>query len=269
MTNQFELVNQAFSRQSENYDEYEKNNLILKRMRMAVRNHVSKYLEKGDKILELNAGTGLDAIYFAEKGHTIYATDISDGMIKQLKKKISNMDLKGRVTIHQCSFTNLKEVRNGPFNYIFSNFGGINCISDLKLITKYISQLILPGAYLTWVIMPPVCLWEICHLFIGNTKIAFRRLNRRGILAHIEGVHFKVNYFTPRMVLNAFGHGFKKIKLQGLASLIPPPSFEKFPHKYPITYQVLTWLDDRLSHIYPFNTWADHYILTLRYLPDN
>ena len=58
---QTELVNKAFSLQSANYDEYDKSNPTLTWMRNQVRNHALKSLRKGDKILELNSGTGIDA----------------------------------------------------------------------------------------------------------------------------------------------------------------------------------------------------------------
>ena len=31
-------------------------------------------------ILELNAGTGTDAVWFAERGYRVHATDIAEGM---------------------------------------------------------------------------------------------------------------------------------------------------------------------------------------------
>jgi ubiquinone/menaquinone biosynthesis C-methylase UbiE len=38
-------------------------------------------------ILEINCGTGEDAIWFSKKGHTISATDASSGMIDVAKQK--------------------------------------------------------------------------------------------------------------------------------------------------------------------------------------
>ena len=72
----------AFSAQAPYFDSYEKNNLILQWMRRQVYNHVEEFLSPSDSIFELNAGTGIDAVYFARKGHSVFAIDIAEGMLK-------------------------------------------------------------------------------------------------------------------------------------------------------------------------------------------
>ncbi len=81
-------VSEAFSRQSVNFDEADYNNPILKWMRTRVRGHVLNLWKPGERVLELNAGTGLDSIFFAEKGFYIHATDNAPGMLHVLNKKI-------------------------------------------------------------------------------------------------------------------------------------------------------------------------------------
>ncbi len=66
--NYFKNVEEAFSRQSSGYDDYELLHLTLRFMREEVRNHVLNFLREGDKILEINAGTGTDAVFFAQHG---------------------------------------------------------------------------------------------------------------------------------------------------------------------------------------------------------
>ena len=57
-------------------------------MREQVYAHVNNYLKPGSSILELNAGTGIDAVHFASLGHRVHATDLSSGMIKQIRDKM-------------------------------------------------------------------------------------------------------------------------------------------------------------------------------------
>jgi methylase of polypeptide subunit release factors len=82
-------------------------------------------------ILELNAGTGSDAAYFADKGFLVHATDVADGMVNAIKEKAAR--LPERLTVQQLSFTELESVEGAPFDLVFSNFGGLNCIPDLRL----------------------------------------------------------------------------------------------------------------------------------------
>ena len=261
-------VNAAFSGQSAVYDAYEENHAILQWMREQVRAHVLSFLQPHDKILELNAGTGLDAVFFANCGFTVHATDLSDGMIFQLRSKVKALKLQEKITIQRCSFTELEKIAAGPFDYIFSNFGGLNCLADLTQATSGMPRLLNPGGFVTTVIMPPICPWELALIFRGHFKTAVRRLHRRGVQAHIAGVHFMTCYFTARQALKAFGKNFKKIALQGLAAISPPPYMENFPKRHPQLYKLLTRADRRVSRVPPFNSWADHFILTVQYLPD-
>jgi hypothetical protein len=115
--------------------------------------------------------------------------------------------------------------------------------------------------------MPPACPWEIGLLLKGNFKRAFRRFNKNGSLAHLEGQYFQTYYFTPTAVMKALGPDFTKVSLCGLASFCPPPHKVEFPIKHPKIFSLLTAADEKLSGYFPFNTWADHFILTAQYQP--
>jgi ubiquinone/menaquinone biosynthesis C-methylase UbiE len=265
--NSIENIKEAFSRQSLIYDDYELEHPILKIIRQEVRLHVMDYLGEGDKILELNAGTGTDAVFFAQKGYKVHATDIAEGMIKQLKNKVKKHGLNDLITIQKCSFYELDKLNEGPFNYIFSNFGGLNCSPDLKEITKHFPNILARNGRVTLVLMPPICPWELALIFRMHFKTAFRRLKRNGTKSHIEGKYFNTFYYTPHDVLKALGENFKKLKLQGLASFTPPPYMENFPQKYPVLFRNLNKFDKYFSNHFPFNSLADHFILTAQYIP--
>ena len=252
MDSQLISVDAAFSRQSGHYDAGEKGHPILRWMRHQAR---------------ADAGTGLDAVFFAQQGCRVHATDLSQGMITELARKIEALELRDKITIQQCSFTALENVHAGPFDYVFSNFGGLNCAADLAPVISKLPLLLKPGGFVTVVMMPPICPWEIALIFRGHVKTAIRRLHRKGVMAHIEGVHFMAYYFTPAQVLRAFGKDFKRAALQGLASISPPPYMKNFPQRHPHLYKLLIAAEHRMARWPPFNSWADHFILTVQYLP--
>lgn len=95
-----EAINKGFSKQSYAYDESDQSNKILQDMRHQVYAHVEKYLIPKSRILELNAGTGIDALFFIWAGHQVHATDLADGMISQIKAKISKHGLANQLTCH-------------------------------------------------------------------------------------------------------------------------------------------------------------------------
>ena len=58
-------------------------------------NYVDKYLKKGDRILEVGAGTGAYSLYYANKGYQVDALELVEANIDIMKSKIKeNMDIK-------------------------------------------------------------------------------------------------------------------------------------------------------------------------------
>jgi len=263
----FEAVESAFSKQAERYDENDRANPILTAWRKQVYAHVNRYLTPGRSILELNAGTGIDALYFVGAGHTVHATDVSPGMIQKIREKIDQHKLHDRLTCQLCSFENLQGLHGKKFDYVFSNFGGLNCTDDLAKVTRPLSGLLNPGAYITWVIMPPVCLWELRWIFQGRPGAAFRRFKKNGTLARVEGNLFKTYYHSLDRVRNAFGRNFKLQSAEGLGALSPPPASLNFVLKHPGMYSILEKIDRTARNHFPFNRWADHIIVTFQYTP--
>lgn len=260
-----EHTRRAFSAQAPHFDSYEKTNIILQWMRRQVYRHEKEFLSPGDSILELNAGTGIDAIHFAQQGHPVFAIDNAEGMVTELEKKVNSFQMEEKIQIARCSFTELDTLPARRFDHVFSNFGGLNCVADLRPVTEQLPQFLKHGATITFVIMPRVCPWELLHIFTGNSKLAFRRLSRYGVAAQIEGHQFLTYYFSPGEVARSFDKRFTVVKLRGLASVSPPPYMVTFAGRYPRLYQALTDLDERISTIAPFNRWADHFIITLKY----
>jgi anaerobic magnesium-protoporphyrin IX monomethyl ester cyclase len=263
-----DAVSNAFTAQAPLFDEYEKHNLILKWMRGEVYRSIVKHLHPGDSIIDINAGTGIDAIHFALFGHPVFAIDVAKGMVAEMEKKVQVLNLSHRLQVWQSSYTDLKMVHPNKFHHVLSNFGGLNCVPDLTPIANQLKQLLHPNGFVTLVIMPAVCPWEILQALKGNFPLAFRRFRRNGTIAHIEGHHFLTYYHTPAKTVRSFGNEFKVVSLRGLASFSPLPSMETFPHRFPRLYKFLIMLDGWFASFPPFNRWADHYILTLQYIPE-
>jgi ubiquinone/menaquinone biosynthesis C-methylase UbiE len=257
-----ERVAEAFSRKAAEYDAFGDDHVHLARLRRKVYAHVLRFVQPADRILELNAGTGIDAAFFAGQGFTVHAIDIAPGMLDHLAGKIEQQHLHDRLTYQALSFTELDRVEGGPYQYVFSDFGGLNCVPDLRAVTQHLSKALAPGGRLTLVIMPPICPWEMALLLKGKFRIATRRVRRGGTLAHVEGVRFMTYYFTPRQVLTALGPGFRLLSLEGLSVFTPPADRRDFPARFPRLYRALAKIDDTLSLHAPFNHWGDFFILT-------
>jgi ubiquinone/menaquinone biosynthesis C-methylase UbiE len=262
---QFIEVNKAFTLQSNNYDKYDEGNHILTWMRKLVRAHALLFLRPGDKILELNSGTGIDAVFFAEKGFDVHCTDLSDGMIEQIKRKIEKLKQPGKITFQQCSYTELNKIKGKKFDFIFSNFGGLNCIPDLKEVTKFFPSLLNNNGRICFVILPPLCPWELIQILRGKFSFALRRFGKNGTLANVEGINFRTYYFSAGNVKRALGVNFKIISKQGLGIFTPSPQMEKIPKNFPRFTKALNRIDETISGVFPFNRIGDHIMITAEY----
>lgn len=263
---QEEKVSEAFSRQSGGFDKSDNENEILKWMRSRVRDCAIHLWKPGDSILELNAGTGLDALFFAEKGFRVHATDNAPGMLNAIKDKIDKYGVQDKITTQRCSFLELNKLIPQRFDHIFSNFGGLNCTDKLDSVIQSLEPLLKPGGTVTLVIMPPICPWELLYFLKGNFKLAFRRLNKKGTSSHLEGLNFTTWYYSPAEVKSMLGKNYSTLSITGLGIVVPPPFLEHFPLKYPNIFRRLASIEKSISAKAPFYSWADHFIITAKKL---
>jgi hypothetical protein len=185
-----------------------------------------------------------------------------------MQKKFSSANISEKITIQQCSFTELDKIGDRKFDFIFSNFGGLNCIPDLQQSTKFYPSVLNKNGRVCLVILPPICPWEIIQLFRGKFNVAFRRFNKEGVLANVEGIKFRTYYFSASQVMKALGKNFKLLKLESLALFTPIPQMEKIPKRFPGLARLLNKMDEKLSGIFPFNRIGDHIIVTAEYTGD-
>jgi ubiquinone/menaquinone biosynthesis C-methylase UbiE len=259
-------ASEAFTRQSIVFDEIYAENEIIAYKRHRTRNALEKYLSPKSKILELNAGTGQDAVYFAQKGHHVHSTDISEGMLAQLKQKVVSLGLSDSISFEEISFEKLEDLqKKGQFDAIFSNFGGLNCTNQLDKVLSQFSHLLNPEGIVTLVIMPHFCLWEFWTVFKGNFKLAFRRFfSKNGAKAHLEGVHFLCWYYQPSYITRYLKNDFDVLNIEGLCTLVPPSYMETFPNRFPRIFAFLQKAEDKLKSVFPFKYIGDYFIITLK-----
>lgn len=261
-----QLAAEAFSRQSDVFDKLYSEDSIIQYKRERVRSHVEKYLPAGASILELNAGTGEDAIYFARKGYRVHATDISLGMQEKLQEKVAQAGLDKNITKEVCSFTNLQQLKNkGPYDLVLSNFAGLNCTGRLDGVLKDLPALLKPGGLATLVILPKFCLWETMLILKGKFRTATRRFfSSKGVCSHVEGTYFKCWYYNPGYVIKNTKKDFEIVSLEGLCTLVPPSYMEHFAEKHPKMFNFLIKQENRVKNKWPWRVIGDYYIVTIR-----
>ena len=256
----------AFNSQSSVFDEEYTSNAIIQYKRNRVRQHVLQFLKPNSNILELNAGTGEDAVFFAANGHHVHATDISTGMQQKLKEKVATNHLTEFVNSEVCSFTNLDSLKNkGPYDLIFSNFAGLNCTGELEKVLHSFNNLLKPGGSVTLVILPKFCLWETLLAFKGKFKTASRRFfSSKGRKAHIEGSYFTCWYYSPKFITRILQEDFKLTALEGLCTIVPPSYIENFAEKHPKAFSFLCAKENKYKSKWPWKYMGDYFIISLK-----
>lgn len=256
----------AFSRQSAVFDSIYAGDKIIRYKRERVRQHLLQYLLPGSTMLELNAGTGEDAVFFAGEGYRVHATDIAEGMQEKLWTKVKANGLEGLVSRELCSFTNLDQLNlKGPYDCIFSNFAGLNCTAELDKVLCSFNSLLKPGGIVTLVILPKFCLWETLLVFKGKFKTAFRRFfSSKGRKAKVEGTNFECWYYSPAYVKRIMRNDFELLQQEGLCTIVPPSYIESFGDKYPIAFSFLRKMEDRYKKSWPWRSIGDYYIISFR-----
>ena len=258
----FEIVAEAYDRNADKYDDFIENNENLARMRKRVYNFVTARLPKGSRILDLACGTGTDAVWFARHGYSVHGVDISGEMLTRAEKKAKDLGLQDKLSFEQLSYTDLKNTKAGPFDMTFSNFGGLNCVSDPAQVVESVRPLMDQKAWVIWAMMPPFCLWETAALLRGKFQIATRRLSGKSTV-HKEGLQYPVYYYKPSQIVRAWGSEFRLETVEALSVFTPPATSKDFSEKHPRVYSVLQSLDDTFAASWPFKYWGDFTIVSL------
>lgn len=218
------------------------------------------------RILEINCGTGEDALRLADLGHDVIATDASGFMIKCAAEKASTLHPRGSVIFVTCSFDELaSHFANEKFDLVFSNFGGLNCIDTnaLKNISHDLAKLLQPQGHLLFVVMSNCCLREIFYYAIrAKMRTAFRRLH--GVSTFGAGNNIMtVFYYSPKGFRKIFCQHFSFEQQHPVGLFIPPSYLEK---RYANTSRSLEKLN-RLEKKWDYPAmarFADHYCIVFK-----
>lgn len=220
-------------------------------------------------ILELNCGTGEDAMYLAGKGHSVIATDISAEMIKVASGKAIEMKLNYNISFVQCDLNKLEEadLKDRSFDLIFSNFGGLNCLDAiaLKKLSKIAARLLKPQGHFIGVIMSDICLWESCYFLTKlNAKKAFRRLRKGPLKVNIDGQTVETWYYSPRQIQTLFKEDFQLEHLKPIGFFLPPSYLESFFRNRQRALDRLDSFEGRINKYQSTSRYADHFLINMK-----
>ena len=237
----------SFDIAAQTYDQSFTNTKIGKAQRNSVYKVLSKHLHHIKDILEINCGTGEDAIWLAQQNFNVLATDISKKMIAVGKTKNQYQNL----TFDQLDITSIDEKNDlGTFGLVFSNFGGLNCLPKdaLQTFLTNISKHLTKKGKLVLVIMPKNTLWEQGYFLLkGKFSNIFRRKKEMAI-ANVDGENIPTYYYNPKDIVNLAKTNFNFIESKPIGFFIPPSYLEPFFQNKSSFFNILKYLENRIKN---------------------
>lgn len=234
------------------------------------RDLVWNYLEKqfsfeGLKILELNCGTGEDALFFSKNGAEILATDKSSEMVRIAAHKTSRF---ANCEIQQLDLLELEKLKEKRFDLVFSNFGGFNCVSkeDLKKLFVTIQSLLLTNGRFVGVIMPKLCLWEMSYLILKGDRSFLRRNTNQPVEVNLGTNSVSTWYYSPSEVKAITSQQFEMIAKKPIGFFIPPSYLNDYFTDKRNKLNILAKAENVIKDINQISNWSDHYLIDLKKL---
>ena len=200
-----------FDRIAANYDELWTSSDSGRAQRDAVWRVIDALFQPGDEILDLGCGTGEDAVHLGRRGIHVSAIDASSAMVEVASAR--------GVAATQLSIENLSRIQ-ATYDGVLSDFGALNCISDLTAVAGELARIVRPGGYVAICLLNRNCVWEM--LWFGlhfRWRSAFRRLGRGGARSTL-GV--RVYYPSARRVRRTFDTSFEFVNSTGIGLFVPP-----------------------------------------------
>ena len=252
----------VFDQMAGEYDDVFTNSMIGRAQRDAVWSVLTHIFRSGDHVLELNCGTGEDALFAARNGISVTACDASEQMIQIASRRQRKEAPGAPVQFNLLPTERIRELQlSTQVDGIFSNFSGLNCIPDLKQTAEDLAAFLSPGAPLLICLSTRFCIWEMLWFTLhGNFRKASRRCSGHAI-ARVGEFTVDVYYPTVRQLRTLFSPSFVLRSCSGVGVTVPPSYVEAWIRNHPKLLRILRTIDRAISNYPGFRVLGDHVLL--------
>jgi ubiquinone/menaquinone biosynthesis C-methylase UbiE len=257
-----EISRAPFDAIAESYDQGFTFSKIGQAQRSAVWRELGRTFHTGDRVLEIGCGTGVDACFLAERGVKVVACDSSPAMVQVAARRVRETGTRS-VDLRVLAAENLSEIQQaGPFDGVFSNFGALNCVEDLKAVGENLGRLLKPGGTALMCFLGPSCVWEVAwYLLKAKPGKAFRRWRSSSTAQLAPESRVQVRYYGIRSLQHIFAPSLRLRSWKGVGLLVPPSYVESFAKPFPALLKLAEWADISLAHCPVIRAGADHILV--------
>lgn len=252
----------AFDAIADSYDARFTTSTVGRAQRSVVWRKAETVFRAGDRVIELNCGTGEDALFLASRGIFVTACDASPQMIERARARKSKeaplAPIDFRVLCNEQLDRLPPDLR---FNGAFSNFSGLNCVVDLVAVARQLAKRLDAGAQLLLCLSTRFCLWEILYYASrADFRNAFRRC-RGSAMVRMGGQPLTVYYPSVGSLMRSFGGEFRIHSVTGIGVTVPPSYLEDWARRHPSIFRLCQSVDRILSHCSFCGVLGDHMLL--------
>jgi ubiquinone/menaquinone biosynthesis C-methylase UbiE len=247
------------------YDEVFTRSTIGRAQRDSVWSVLNRIFQKGDHILELNCGTGEDALFLARNSISVTACDASKQMIQVASERLRVEAPNASVQFNLLPTERILELQPiKMFDGALSNFSGLNCVADLKQTAEDLAVLLRPNALLLVCLSTRFCIWEMFwFLFRGKIRKAFRRWRGRTTV-ETGGLTLDVYYPTVLQLQKLLSPYFVLRSCMGVGLTVPPSYVENWISNYPKLLRLLCAIDRIICTVPGLRVLGDHMLLQFK-----
>ena len=226
--------------------------------RHAVWRRLDKIFSPGQKLLELNCGTGIDAVHLAEKGIQLVACDISSRMIELARQLAASTNTSELIDFRVLPNEEIGSLKGeNVFDGAFSNFCGLNCVEDLPAVVRELTRLVRPEGRVLLCMIGRFVPWEIAW-FLGHgvPGKALRRLRGNSFRPSGPGT-VCVQRPSVSEIARVMSPAFRLQRWSGVGIAVPPTYTENRMQHFPRMIKGLAGIDRMIGELPLFRRMAD------------
>ena len=266
-------VSRGYDLISRTYDDVEAANWVGRRLRRHMQAALFSTFHRGDRVLEIGCGTGIEAIALAERGVEVVATDLSQDMVDLVRRKADARGLDGglrtrRLAAHEIGGL-VEEFGEGTFDGAYSHGGVLNMDPRIGDVATGLARLVKPRARFLCSVVNQTSLFEaLFYPMVLRPRKGYRRLGRDipiPITRHADFRKYVVpmRSYSPEGFVRVFKGGFALRRLEGLQVLLPPWNLSDWIDRVAPLARAMEAVEDLLARRRPFNAWGSIFLADL------
>ena len=216
----------------------------------------------GQTVLDLGCGTGIDAVFLAQRGIHVMGIDASPAMIAQSRPKLAAAELEDLVDLRVLDVARVGSLSQASFDGIISAFAALSATAELDEFAASVARLLVPRGILVVHLLNRWSLWEWLGLLRSRRFGAAWRLGRNPVRNFMIGGRTVPHYLHHPGAAYArfFQSRFVLRRAYGIGILRPPHTVQRIPS---VIIARLDRLERPLRGLRPFRGWGRFFVLEL------